>query len=100
MNEEEKRTVSIMIAIYCKAKHQKGGLCDTCSELEKYAHHRLEKCPFGEGKPTCENCKVHCYKKDKRALVQQAMRYAGPRMLFKHPILAIKHLLKNRKAPQ
>jgi len=43
---------------------------------------------------------VHCYKPERRKQIQQVMRYAGPRMLRSHPLLAIRHLLKNFKKPR
>jgi hypothetical protein len=58
-----------------------------------YATVRLERCRFGESKPTCARCPVHCYKSERRDQVKQVMRYAGPRMLWKHPILALRHWL-------
>lgn len=83
-----------MISIYCKSKHKSSVLCENCSELELYAHLRLEKCKFGNNKPNCKNCPVHCYKHDKRDEIREVMKFAGPRMLFKHPYLAIRHLFK------
>ena len=35
-----------------------------------------------------------------RTKVREVMKHAGPRMLFKHPVLAIKHLLDGRKKPE
>ncbi len=32
-----------------------------------------------------------------RERVRVVMRYAGPRMLFRHPILAVRHLLDERR---
>lgn len=58
---------------------------------------RIDKCPFCLNKPTCANCPVHCYKKDMREAVREAMRYAGPRMLLRHPILAILHQIDGRR---
>lgn len=86
-----------MISIYCKSKHRQDFFCDSCRELEAYAHARLEKCIFGTKKPTCEHCPIHCYKKDRREEIRRVMKYAGPRMLFKHPILAIKHMMSYSK---
>ena len=43
---------------------------------------------FGDDKPTCANCKVHCYSEAMRERVRDVMRYAGPRMLWRHPVLA------------
>ncbi len=98
MNEEEKKVVSRMIAIYCRSKHGKGKeLCDACAVLNSYALERLERCPFGEDKPTCGTCSVHCYKKDMRQQVRVVMRFAGPRMLFLHPVDTIRHFKRERE---
>lgn len=66
-------------------------------ELKKYVEFRLDKCPFQEEKTFCSNCKIHCYKKDMRELIKKVMRYSGPRMIFYHPILAIKHLVESKR---
>ena len=63
-----------------------------------YALCRVDRCPFGAEKPTCANCPIHCYRPERREKIQQIMRYAGPRMLLRHPILAIRHLLDNRRS--
>lgn len=85
--EIEKKTVYQMIKIYCNAHHESSGtLCENCQTIYDYAVLKYNRCPFGENKPVCSKCKVHCYKKDKREEIRQIMRYSGPRMLFKHPI--------------
>ena len=61
------------------------------------AERRLEKCPFAEEKPTCVKCPVHCYEAVMRERVRQVMRYAGPRMLLRHPVLALLHLRDERR---
>ncbi|MBQ5655109.1 MAG: nitrous oxide-stimulated promoter family protein, partial [Bacteroidaceae bacterium] len=101
--ETEKRTVAAMIALYCRGKghgvysdvsasktlsskrttsSSSPFLCPECSELLHYAHQRLERCRFGEEKPSCTRCPVHCYRKDMRERIRQIMRYSGPRMLL------------------
>lgn len=102
--EREKKTVEIMIGIFCRGHHHThaGSLCSECSELLAYAHARLERCPHGDRKPTCRMCPVHCYRKDMRVKIAEIMRYSGPRMLFHHPIAAFRHLFsemdsKNRR---
>jgi hypothetical protein len=90
-----------MVGIYCDAHHGGPGksLCDECQEFMGYAELRLQKCPYGEDKPTCSNCPIHCYKPERRDQAKKIMRYAGPRMLFRHPWLAITHQLDGfRKA--
>lgn len=95
MNEEEKKVASKMISIYCRSKHGSGiGLCEECITLYNYANQRLERCVFGEEKPTCGSCSVHCYKPDMREKIRNVMRFAGPRMLFLNPIITIKHYHK------
>ena len=95
MNAREKNTVSEMIRIYCRSKHgTRNGLCPECGEVEDYAHNRLEHCKFGEEKPTCEKCTVHCYKPGYRDKIREIMRFSGPRMIFRYPADAIRHLLK------
>jgi predicted amidophosphoribosyltransferase len=98
--EREKVTIRHMIRLYCRHHHsQKGKLCSDCNELLEYALARVEHCVFGINKPVCSECKVHCYKNDMREKVRQVMRYTGPRMLFRHPVLAIMHLVDKRKLP-
>ena len=90
--ESEKRTVKLMIEIYCKNKHKtSNGLCEECQELLDYAHKRLSLCKFGEKKSTCGKCKIHCYKKDMRAKIKDVMRFSGPRMIIYCPKELIKH---------
>ena len=97
--EREKRTVSAMIELYCDDQHTAphGELCSACAELRAYAMQRLDRCPFQEEKTTCANCAVHCYRPDRKEQIRVVMRYAGPRMLRRHPILAVRHLLDGRK---
>jgi hypothetical protein len=95
----EKRTVGAMIRLYCRANHGTSGeLCEDCRGLSDYAMRRLECCRFGAEKPTCADCPVHCYKPAMRERVQMVMRFAGPRMLFRHPYLALMHLWDGRRA--
>lgn len=88
----EWRTIEAMVRIYCHDHHH-GELCAECKGLLDYASVRLDRCRFGTEKPTCANCPVHCYAKDRREQVKKVMRYAGPKMLWTHPILSIAHLL-------
>lgn len=92
-----------MIAIYCQGHNHEptGGLCHACRSLLDYAMLRLSRCPFQEGKTTCGNCPVHCYKPQMRERIRTVMRFAGPRMPFKHPLLALGHMLDGlRKEPK
>jgi hypothetical protein len=86
-------TITKMTEIYCSAHHGSSGpgLCAECDDYVLYSTVRLEKCPYGEEKPTCANCPVHCAKRIRKEQGMAIMRYAGPRMLLRHPLLLIAH---------
>jgi hypothetical protein len=93
----EKKTLTAMISIYCESVHGGKELCDECRELQGYALQRVDRCVFGLEKPACKNCPVHCYSPKKREEIRTVMRIAGPAMFYKHPVLAILHLIKKKK---
>lgn len=98
--DRESRTKNIMIRMYCRANHHTvSGLCPECQELAEYSDERLAKCPFGTNKPACSRCMVNCYNVIHRRQIREVMRFAGPRMAWRHPILGIRYLitLKNSK---
>lgn len=99
----EADTVIAMIRLYCRGNHPiqpNQSLCIECQSLQDYANLRLERCPFQEGKTTCAKCPVHCYKPEMRQRIRTIMRYAGPRMLLRHPGMALIHLVDGlRKKP-
>lgn len=97
------QTLVAMVGIYCRDKH--GGTeppCPECRELLDYAELKLSKCPFGENKPTCAKCTIHCYTPTMRTRIREIMKYSGPRMLTAHPVLAARHLVQGllRNPPQ
>ena len=97
----EYKTLRAMMKIYCKDHHGSEELCLDCEELLSYAVTKLDRCPYGEEKPACNKCPIHCYKPEPREQMRAVMRYSGPRMLLAHPILAIRHLIHARqKVPQ
>jgi hypothetical protein len=97
----ERETIAAMIGGYCRGIHgTQAGLCAECQSLMDYATNRLERCPFQEKKPTCAKCPIHCYQPQIREQIKAVMRYAGPRMFWRHPVLSVRHFLDAyRKAP-
>ena len=95
--EQEQRIVEEMICLYCKGVHSNKTLCNECKDLLEYSKQRSDRCPFMEEKTFCSNCKVHCYKPEMRKRIKAVMRYAGPRILFHHPVLAVKHMYYSQK---
>lgn len=92
--KREAQTVAQMIGLYCRAHHEGMPLCEPCSELLRYANGRIEACAYGDKKPTCRRCPIHCYDARHRERIRAVMRYAGPRMLLWHPLAALRHALR------
>ena len=102
--QRETATMVAMLGIYCRGHHgevarDSEGLCTECAALHAYAIKRLAGCPFGADKPTCANCQIHCYGPRQREQARVVMRYAGPRMLWQHPVLALIHLWVDSRRP-
>ena len=96
--EIEFETVKLMIELYCRGVHvETRGLCDTCYELLDYAKRRLVRCPHAENKMPCDECETHCYREPYLSRIKEVMRYSGPRMLHRHPILTMYHFLDGRR---
>jgi hypothetical protein len=90
--EREIRTVGTMIGMYCKTYHGRNDMCKACDDLARYARKRSTRCIFGSDKPVCSKCTVHCYKPVYQKRIREVMRFAGPRMIYAHPLMAIDHL--------
>jgi hypothetical protein len=110
----EQKTMRHMVALYCRDHHRSGhqpgrqsgnqagsdtavAPCAECKDFLAYAARRLQKCPYGVDKPTCANCPIHCYKREPREFARTVMRYSGPRMMWRHPWLALMHLVDGRR---
>ena len=89
----ELRTAAAMIKIYCRSKHRSAELCGECRELLQFVAVRLDRCRRLPDKPPCRDCSTHCYGGEMRARIKAVMRFAGPRMLLVHPLLALRHTL-------
>lgn len=98
---KEFNTVKLMIGLYCHAHHPHStpGVCPSCQALADYAYQRLERCPFQTDKTVCSKCSVHCYRPQMRTQIKAVMRYAGPRMLYRRPDMALAHLLAGWRCP-
>lgn len=92
--KREYETMQRMVEIHCADHHATTtGPCENCRVFLDYAERRLEKCPYGADKPVCAKCPIHCYKRAQREQARTIMRYAGPRMAWRHPWLSLTHVL-------
>jgi len=90
----EKLTIRHMVEIYCRGqRHSATGICADCGEMIRYAHERIEACPYvAQSKPACGLCRTNCFTPEMHRHFTQIMRYAGPRMMVRHPVLTVAHL--------
>ena len=86
-----------MIRVYCRTEDGGRELCRQCAELEAYALKRADCCIYGADKPACKNCPVHCYSPMKREEIKIVMRRAGPGMAIQHPLLSLKHIIREKR---
>ncbi len=88
----ERKTIEVMVEMYCSNYHRTTHrFCPECINLLDYAASRLDKCPLQENKPTCAKCPIHCYKASMREKIRLVMKYSGPRLIGRHPVLALLH---------
>ena len=55
--------------------------------------------PFGEKKPVCAKCNIHCYGKGHKERAKEIMAFSGPKLLLKHPILSMRHIMALFREP-
>jgi Nitrous oxide-stimulated promoter len=93
--EREKRTIRTMIQIYCRGhRHIASGICSECGKLLQYALHQIDSCPYERSrKPACGLCRTNCFSAEMHKRFHKIMRYAGPRMMMRHPILSMAHFI-------
>ncbi|KUO64489.1 MAG: hypothetical protein APF84_10365 [Gracilibacter sp. BRH_c7a] len=98
--KREKKTLEAMTRLYCKDNHDSAqAMCTQCEELFHYACQRIDNCILGDKKTTCAKCPIHCFKPEYKDKIKKVMRHSGPKMIYKHPILAFYHLLDNKLKP-
>jgi hypothetical protein len=92
--EREKLTIRHMIEIYCRGQRPSAtGICEDCGEVIRYAHDRIGECPYvAQSKPACGLCRSNCFTPEMHRRFALIMRYAGPRMMVRHPILTVAHI--------
>jgi hypothetical protein len=104
---KELRVLIRFVSIYCLARHEKGhrvkvhmkgiyggelSLCGECAALVEHAVARRLKCPLNP-KPSCKNCRIHCYGKEYRARIREVMAFSGRRMILRGRIDYLWHYL-------
>ncbi len=93
--ERDKATILLMIDLYCRKRLKDSPDRPRYETLADYACRRLTHCRFGEDKPACKDCPIHCYAPEKRKMMQEVMRWVGPRMLYYSPRAAFRHIFQS-----
>lgn len=94
----ERQTIKSMVEIYCESKHSTNGcICKDCQEILDYCNLRISKCVFGNKKPACSECPIHCFKPEMKKKIKTIMRFSGPKMVFRHPVYSLYHILDKHK---
>lgn len=94
--EKKKRVLVLhtMISLYCNKTHQTKYLCKECEELNRYASRKLDECHLLDDMFFCSSCNVHCYDEYHRDRIKQVMKFSGKRMIFYHPVMALRHIIE------
>lgn len=58
-------------------------LCPDCSAFMAYAVQKRLQCPLEAEKPSCKQCRIHCYAPRQRELVKRIMAWSGRRMILR-----------------
>ncbi len=95
--DKDRKTLEAIGRIYCSAHHDglkdAASLCPSCRQAVDRTLERTASCPYGhEG--NCEDCDIHCQRGEAREQIREIMRYAAPRMAFRHPLMTIGYLRK------
>ena len=91
-----------MIEMYCRDHHDgasrdEDGLCGDCAELLAYARVAAGQVPVRDGQADLRGLPDALLRPVMRERVRDVMRYSGPRMLKRHPVLAVAHLVDGRR---
>lgn len=90
--EEDKQSIRRMVRLYSRHHLRQETPSEEWVRLADYACRRLDHCRFGEDKPACKDCPVHCYRPEMREQIRKVMRWTGPRMIFYSPKATFRHL--------
>ena len=92
---KEKATIRKTFGVYCHSHHgtTDDKLCPKCTALLATVMTKMNRCPYGITKPICDRCDIPCFGTRQTKEFQEIMSGTQKRMLFKHPVLTVKHKL-------
>lgn len=95
---EDRLTMEAIGKIYCRGHHKDRQrdsvlLCPECRSVIEETLKRTEACPNGHV-GNCQDCDIKCQRGEAQENIRHIMRYAAPRMVFRHPVMTVKYLRK------
>ena len=95
------KVMARFIEVYCQARHEQTSrtftdlpaalhplfrkglrLCPDCAALLTHGIQKRLQCPL-DPKPTCKDCRIHCYSKEYRARIREIMAFSGRKMILR-----------------
>ena len=92
---KEKENIRKTFGLYCNSNHgtSDNKLCPKCTALLTTAMLRIQRCPYGIGKPICDACETPCFGEVPTKEFRQIMKSGQKKMLLSHPLMAVRHKL-------
>ena len=92
---KEKENIRKTFSAYCNANHstKDGKLCAKCTATLTSALLKINRCPYGIGKPICDRCETPCFGEKTTNEFLEIMKSGQKKMMLSHPIMAVKHKL-------
>lgn len=95
--EKERRLLSCMVAYYCRKNHgNRVRLCPECADVDRFIRQRCH-CPRQEATRLCRSCPAQCGRPELKEKLRRMVRYACPRMLFRHPVTVSRYVAAARR---
>ncbi len=90
---KEKEHIRNTFGEYCNANHgtEGGKLCAKCTAVLSTVLIKISRCPYGIGKPICEQCETPCFGERFTNEFNTIMKGGQKKMLLSHPIMTVKH---------
>ena len=89
----EKENIRKTFGKYCNANHgtTDNKLCAKCTAVLSTVFIKIGRCPYGIGKPICEQCETPCFGERFTNDFLEIMKGGQKKMLLSHPIMTVKH---------
>lgn len=90
---KEKENIRKTFGAYCNANHNTSDdkLCPKCTALLTSVMLKIQRCPYGLGKPICDKCDTSCFGEEITNNFLKVMHAGQKKMRFSHPMMAIRH---------